>query len=188
MAKWLGADVTALDYSPVGLDAGRQLFERNRCSGRFVEGDVLEWRADAPYDFVVHWGVLEHFADPLPLLERSARCLRPGGLLMFSMPNMDALGAWFWRRWSPDNWALHVYHPTPAVTGALAGVGFADVATFHYGLPFLKMSEWERPGLLPSAVGAMQKVCSAAARVAPVFDRFGHRRLSMERGFRAVRR
>lgn len=188
MAKWLGARVTAVDYSPVGLHAVRRLFELNRCTGEFIEDDVQAWTPDEPFDHVVHWGVLEHFTDPLPLLVQSGRCLRSGGKLIFSMPNMEAIGAAFWKRWSPENWAHHVHHSTPTVLASLHEAGFVDAQAFHYGIPFLKMADWEQPTVLSPFVDLAQRVSSASARLLPVFDRLGHRRLSMERGFLAVKR
>lgn len=188
MSRWLGARVTAIDYSPVGLRAVRRLFQLNECTGRFIEGDIQTWSPVEPCDCVVHWGVLEHFADPLPLIEQSGRCLRPGGTLMFSMPNMEAIGAAFWKQWSPDNWAHHIHHSTPIIVASLREAGFVDVQSFHYGIPFLKMADWERPSSLSPLVDVGQRLLSASARLFPVFDRIGHRWLSMERGFLAVRR
>ncbi len=188
MAKWMGAHVTAVDYSPVGIGTVRRLFELNGCAGQFVESDAQHWTPEEPFDHVVHWGVLEHFADPLPLLAHSARCLRPGATLLFSMPNMEAMGAGLWRRWSPENWSRHVFHPDQRVLACLDAAGFDGAIAFHFGVPCIKMAPWEHPGRLAPLVDAAQKGLSAAARVLPVFDRVGHRRLSMERGFLAVRR
>ncbi len=188
MARWMDAEVTAVDYSPVGLRAVRRLFELNGCTGAFIEADVQAWRPEEPFDVVAHWGVLEHFADPLPLLEQSSRCLRPAGTLVFSMPNMEAVGAFFWKRWSPDNWAHHVHHPDARILPCLEQAGFHAVRSFHYGVPFLKMADWERPARLSGLVDLAQRVSSASARVLPLFDRIGHRYLSMERGFVAVKR
>jgi D-arabinose 1-dehydrogenase-like Zn-dependent alcohol dehydrogenase len=38
MAKWMGADVTALDYSKQGLDVIQRLFAYNDAHGNFVLG------------------------------------------------------------------------------------------------------------------------------------------------------
>jgi len=41
---------------------------------------------DATFDIVFHQGLLEHFKDPLPLLEEQFRVLKPGGFLLVDVP------------------------------------------------------------------------------------------------------
>lgn len=41
------------------------------------------------YDIVVAWMVIEHLHDPGSVLEQMNRLLRPGGILMISVPNID---------------------------------------------------------------------------------------------------
>lgn len=188
MAKWLKADASVVDFSDDGLRVAASLFESNHCRAQFINADLGTWQPQRPFDVVVHWGVLEHFLDPRPLLEKSVAALAPGGALLFSMPNMQALAAGLWKRWSPDNWSKHVLHSDEAVLSVLRDLGLHEVRGFHYGIPFIKMEAWERR--LPAVqwpFDALQKLGSASARVVPVFHRWGHRSLSMERGFFARR-
>jgi SAM-dependent methyltransferase len=187
MAKWLQANVTALDFSENGLHVVTELFRANDCTLRLIAADLTTWQPDEQFDVVVHWGVLEHFVDPRPLLEKSAAALKPGGTLLFSMPNMEALAARLWERWSPDNWQKHVMHSDDLVVRTLADLGLTGVRAFHFGVPFFKMGLWERRSPLQVPISALQMFGSATARVLPIFHRFGWRRLSMERGFIARR-
>ncbi len=63
--------------------------------------------ADRAFDLLFHQGLLEHFEDPVPLLEENLRILRPGGLLVVDVPQRYSLytvrkrrkmrrGAWPW--------------------------------------------------------------------------------------------
>lgn len=187
LAKWLQADVTALDFSEEGLRVVARLFESNQCNAHFVSADLTSWVPEDRFDFVVHWGVLEHFIDPRPLLAKSAAALAPGGALMFSMPNMEALAAGLWKRWSPNNWANHILHTDDLIVHTLSELGLADVRAFHFGIPAVKMDNWERRTPVQYPFDLLQKLGSASARLLPVFHRWGHRSLSMERGFFARR-
>lgn len=78
-----GAIPVALDYIPEALDRARE------ASGDLllVCGDALALPfRDGCFDMVFHQGVLEHFRDPLPLLEENARVLRPEGVLLADVP------------------------------------------------------------------------------------------------------
>ena len=183
MVKWLGATGTALDFSEKGLHVVKDLFGANGCDASFIKQDICEWTPIEQYDFVVHWGVLEHFVDPLPILRKSAEALKPGGTLLFSMPNMEAVAARLWKKWSPENWSKHVLHPTELIESTLSEIEFRDISSFYFGVPFFKTVEWETKSVAQYPVDLMQTLGSAAARIFPVWHRMGHRLVSMERGF-----
>lgn len=185
MAKWMGAETSALDFSDEGLDRVRHLFTANDCAGTWIHADICTWTAAQIYDLVVHWGVLEHFPDPLPILQKSADALKPGGKVLFSMPNMEAVSAALWKKWSPENWSKHVLHPSELIESSLRQAGFADIRSFYFGVPFFKTVEWEKRSFAQWPIDLLQKAGSASARVFPVYHRLGHRLISMERGFSA---
>lgn len=50
--------------------------------------------ADARFDLILHYYVLEHIGDPLAFLKEQFELLRPGGTIVFEVPNArDALSA-----------------------------------------------------------------------------------------------
>jgi SAM-dependent methyltransferase len=53
---------------------------------RFDQVDLPE----STFDVVTMWNVLEHMEEPLEDLRHAARLLRPGGLLVISVPNLEA--------------------------------------------------------------------------------------------------
>jgi SAM-dependent methyltransferase len=75
-----------------------------------IEG---EWAA------IVFWHSLEHLPEPAAALERAARLLAPGGVIVIAVPNSDSLQARaFGDRWFALDLPRHLVHLTG---GALCG-------------------------------------------------------------------
>jgi 2-polyprenyl-3-methyl-5-hydroxy-6-metoxy-1,4-benzoquinol methylase len=86
--------------------------------------------ADESFDVVVMSHSLEHVAEPRADLARVRRLLRPGGLLLVSVPNF---GSWQRERFGAEWFALdvprHRTHFTPrSLAHALQGEGFELVS------------------------------------------------------------
>lgn len=183
LAKWADAFVTAVDYSEPGIEKLEELFEINACSVNAVCADMFLWEpGNTKYDLVVHWGLLEHFKDPLPVLEVCKNSLASDGNLVFTMPNMKAWGAALWRRWSPKNYAMHIYHSDKSIDVACEAAGLIVTKRFFWGRPMLQRTRWEHDGLLPRAVTFFQRSFNLANRFVPYYQ-YGSHSFSMERGF-----
>jgi SAM-dependent methyltransferase len=93
------------------------------------EGDAEDLPYDAStFDVVTMWDVLEHVRDPVSTLRRVQRILRPGGLLVLSVPNRDAWDArLFGSHWAGLDVPRHfsVFSPRHLVR-ALEEAGFVD--------------------------------------------------------------
>ncbi len=76
-----GHQLTCMDYTMEALDAAQRNFAAARLPGRFVQGDAFALPfAAGSFDAVFSTGLLEHFADPLPVVAEMTRVLRPGGI------------------------------------------------------------------------------------------------------------
>jgi SAM-dependent methyltransferase len=186
LRKWAGANVTALDFSPVALEQVKQVFHLHREAVQVIHANLLDWQPNRTYDVVTHWGVIEHFSDPAPVLRVSQQCLTPPGSLLFSMPNMHAWASVFWRKWAPANWSTHVLHEVPAIDQACHATQLRLVELFYFGVPSLQVAHWEHQGWMPSLVGRLQQLAKVSGLIFPYYHVVGGKRISMHRGVLAV--
>jgi 2-polyprenyl-3-methyl-5-hydroxy-6-metoxy-1,4-benzoquinol methylase len=92
--------------------------------------------ADASFDVVVLWHVLEHLREPLAALERCRQLLRPGGLLIVAVPNYASwqarLGG---RHWFHLDIPRHYHHfRVHLLVATLARFGFVPRKVSHFSL------------------------------------------------------
>jgi 2-polyprenyl-3-methyl-5-hydroxy-6-metoxy-1,4-benzoquinol methylase len=179
-----GMAVTALDYSPIGLQQTRELFAREGIDGRVIEADLFSPELDlGRYDFVTHWGLVEHFEDPGQVMRVSARMVNADGLLVFTMPNMAAVGVGLWKFFAPQNFRAHIMHSDSALVTAGSEAGLELVRTFHTGPPLLRMAPCERFKPLSIPIDAAHAGFLLFARLFPGLFLRGDRRLANTRGF-----
>lgn len=128
--KAQGWEVAGVELSPFAA-------EQARASGLDVHTGTLEsaaYPADS-FDVVTLWDVLEHVTDPKQTLAEIARILRPGGLLVTSLPNPTSFearlfgGSWLgWER------PRHLFLFTPALIEAYlqnAGLQMTGIESFN---------------------------------------------------------
>jgi SAM-dependent methyltransferase len=105
-----GLRVTGCDISPQMLRRAR---DRGGCAGwvRLAPG----WRrlpfASAAFDVVVAASVLEYVGDPAAVLRECARVLRPGGVMLYTVPDLR----------HPARWAEWFARRLVALSGERAG-------------------------------------------------------------------
>lgn len=96
-AAFAGADVLATDWAPEAL----ALVEVNAAAnGLEVATAVLHWSTDRapdvpPFDLVVAADVLYELRNSLPLLDRLAECVRPGGEALIADPGRRHAAVFF---------------------------------------------------------------------------------------------
>ena len=98
---------------------------------RFERSLIEDFEAGAPWDAIVFLQTVEHVEEPLPLLERFASLLAPGGVAYVSTPNRLTLAAPGAEK-SGNPW--HVREYTPAEYRAVLEPAFARVdllGVFH---------------------------------------------------------
>jgi SAM-dependent methyltransferase len=96
LSQWPDAEVTGIDFAGEALSFCRQRGHR-RLAGSDLT--VLPFRSDS-FDVVTALDVLEHIQNDARALEEIFRVLRPGGILVASVPAYQFL-------WGPHDEALH---------------------------------------------------------------------------------
>lgn len=93
----------------VGVDVSAHQLRRNDTLDLPVLGDLHALPvADASFDVVVCWDVVEHLHTPVAALEHMERALRLGGHLVLGFPNLlSAKG--LLTRWTPHGFHVWVY-------------------------------------------------------------------------------
>ncbi len=86
-----GFTVTALDLSEEFLAYAKKKYTHGEVE--FVHANVMDYRAEIPFDTVICGEVIEHVAFPKDLLAAAARNLKPGGHLILTTPNGDEWGS-----------------------------------------------------------------------------------------------
>jgi 2-polyprenyl-3-methyl-5-hydroxy-6-metoxy-1,4-benzoquinol methylase len=187
-ALFADAKVTAVDSSQVGISRTRQMFQDNGVHGAAILADIFKHEvAPSSFDVVCHWGLLEHFTDPLPVLLASSRPLRANGRLIFTMPNMAAIGAKLWSRTAPANYSKHVFHSDEEIESALHRSGLRLEKKFYFGPPLFRMAPPERPSMV-AAVANLGHIFVCAFQTAfPSAFTTGWSAISSCRGFIALK-
>jgi glycosyltransferase involved in cell wall biosynthesis len=102
-AGLLAARLQEAGHDVTGVDAVEEPGVRGRM-GRFMRADLddgIPSAAGDGYDVVLAADVLEHVRDPDRLVDHAARSLRPGGVLVASVPNV---GHWYPRLSVATGW------------------------------------------------------------------------------------
>jgi SAM-dependent methyltransferase len=147
------------DYGAIrGLDISDETIRLcgQRGIDRIVKGDAMRLPfAAASFDVVLALDAFEHFDDDVAAMRETLRVLRPGGVLVCTVPAFMAL-------WSPHDEAYHHKrrYRRPLLRARLASAGYVLERTSYSSmalfLPVLALRRWrrwrgERPGEAPSS-------------------------------------
>lgn len=83
-----GAEVWLLDISPHAIEQAKKLWKDVKSKKHFIVGDILNLPfKNNFFDITWNQGVLEHFKNPLEVLENLCRVTKPNGLIIIDVPN-----------------------------------------------------------------------------------------------------
>lgn len=139
------------------------------------------------FDVVTFWDVLEHMPDPAKFLHECAALLKPGGTILFTLPNMDSVQARCMKTRWPLLLAEHLNYFNPrslTLCCANAGleVGSIGVRPVSFSMDYVlfRLAQHKLPGMeglraiarafgmgrltLPVYMGEMVAVCRHARR------------------------
>lgn len=89
-SREFGLRVAGLDYSPAGCELARQVLGRSGVEGEIICADLFSppQALAGAFDAAVSFGVAEHFDDTAACIKAVASLVKPGGLIVTSVPNL----------------------------------------------------------------------------------------------------
>ncbi len=100
-ATEFGFEVSGIDYSDFGCEQTKRIFKRDNIQGEILLVDAFNPPVELinKYDVVCSFGVVEHFINTADTLKAFSKFLKPGGILITSVPNFvgatGLLHKWF---------------------------------------------------------------------------------------------
>ena len=113
-----GWNVTGLDLSQEVVERIRRELGLQALAGSLPHAELTP----GSFDVVTMWQSLEHFHQPLEMLEQAHKLLAPGGKLVAAVPNLDS-GSFrtFGPSWFGLDLPRHLVHFTPLTLRAMLG-------------------------------------------------------------------
>jgi 2-polyprenyl-3-methyl-5-hydroxy-6-metoxy-1,4-benzoquinol methylase len=134
LAKEFGFDVYGIDYTEEGCEQAEKILERENvtgtiyCTNAFTPGEDLF----SVFDVVCSFGVVEHFSDTAATLEVFSKYLKPGGLMITSLPNMCGLNGWLHKVMNRELYNIHVPIDKKQLSAAVESAGLENIRTGYY--------------------------------------------------------
>lgn len=128
--KQRGWDVIGLEPSAIAAAHAREALGLDVRAETLKDADLPE----ASFDVITLWTVLEHVYAPLSTLRAARRLLRPGGLLLISIPDTQSLDArCFGEHWVGYDTPRHLYvYPRAVLRSLLEQSGLQLEQTEHF--------------------------------------------------------
>ena len=156
LATERGAHVHGIDIAApmIGLATrlARQAGVADRC--RFEATDFNSFEPTDRYDTFVAVGVLDYFADPLPMLRRAAHEFAPGGAIVLSWPQESMLLNIARRAWLSTKGVSVSFYDDEAIDHLAEAIGGRIVRTLKTGLAPLTVDGMARIELRPPAAAS----------------------------------
>lgn len=131
----MGLETYGIDFSAEGIEklnimANKKGIEHNVVLGDFFEVDMDERK----FDLIFHAGLMEHFKNPLLLVERCRFFCKDNGLMIFLIPNFINKAWSYHSKICPLNAAAHIRYSKENIEKALDDK-FELVETGFWGYP-----------------------------------------------------
>jgi SAM-dependent methyltransferase len=136
-ARYFGLGVAGIDQSGLGCDRARRILEQQDVAGEIYCGDFFSPPPETvdAFDWVLSYGVLEHFDDTAGAVRAVARFLKPGGRVITFVPNLTGILGRYQRLLDRKLYEAHVPLSAERLAQAHRDAGL-DVESALYLLPF----------------------------------------------------
>ncbi len=163
-----------IDMSEYAVSQCERFTPASQCMVADLERPLPPQLERGTFDLINARYVFEHLNDPPAAMLRVVELLRPGGVLFFSVPNTESIGA----RWKGERWYAH-QDPTHCsllpperwleMTRAAGLTVERETSDGYWDLPYLRwLPKWMQ---WPLFIGPSAVACLTASAILPA--RFG---------------
>ncbi|MBP6730891.1 MAG: class I SAM-dependent methyltransferase [Chitinophagales bacterium] len=133
-AQEFGFKVSGIDYSELGCEQSRRILQRDGIKGDILLVDAFNPPAELKekYDFVCSFGVAEHFTDTAKTLEAFSYFLKPGGILITSVPNVVGATGFLQKLMNKPVYDIHVPMDKPYLEEANKKAGLTLLKSRYF--------------------------------------------------------
>ena len=132
--QYHGINVNGMDYSPQGCEMSKMIFKRDGIEGEIFQADLFNPPPDCleKFDVVCSFGVVEHFENTAETIKSLLKLLKPGGLLITSVPNLMGVSGWLQKITNKPVYDIHVPIDLSLLKNALKEAGTEIVDIRYY--------------------------------------------------------
>jgi 2-polyprenyl-3-methyl-5-hydroxy-6-metoxy-1,4-benzoquinol methylase len=129
-----GLAVSGVDYSEFGIVQTQRVFDRDGIQGSLYLADAFAPPSEllGRYDYVISLGVAEHFEDTAMALQAFAQFVRPGGVLITSVPNLVGVTGYLQTRMNKPVMDIHVPMDKEYLDTAVAKAGLKTILSKYF--------------------------------------------------------
>ncbi len=138
-AQQFGVIPNGLDYSEHGCKQAEAILKRENLNGKIYHADMFTPPAELKeqFDVVVSLGVVEHFSNTKAAIDALKFFLKPGGILLTSIPNHAGLLGWLQKTINRPVYDIHIILDKEMLVEAIESAGMKNLkSTYLPGCSF----------------------------------------------------
>jgi 2-polyprenyl-3-methyl-5-hydroxy-6-metoxy-1,4-benzoquinol methylase len=111
-SKLYNIDPYGVEYTENGVEINRRLFKENGLNPDNVIhsdffSDLFQEKFKSKFGIVISRGFIEHFDNPKEVVEKHISLVKPGGIVMITIPNISGLNRLLSRFFCPESLKIH---------------------------------------------------------------------------------
>jgi 2-polyprenyl-3-methyl-5-hydroxy-6-metoxy-1,4-benzoquinol methylase len=132
--KEFGLAVAGVDYSEYGIIQTQKVFDRDGVKGNLYLADAFAPPAELvnKYDYVISLGVAEHFEDTTAALHAFSQFVKPGGVLITSVPNLSGVTGFLQAKMNKPVMDIHVPMDKEYLDNAVQKAGLQTIMSKYF--------------------------------------------------------
>lgn len=137
--------VSGLDYSEIGCKILEENLKLLRVPFEdIINEDIFKWSSDKKYDIIFSYGVIEHFNQPEDILKICLDHLKPGGIIITLIPNLQGIMGLLTKTILPEIFKIHKVISLAELRKMHLELGFTEIKSDYVGTFTLSVIPWTK--------------------------------------------